>query len=138
SGSFYRSVIAFVPFSFLMVVHEFGHAAVARRHQLEVEQINLFFLHGQCIHETPHYEEEDIRIAWSGVGAQFIVLILALAATVPIRDAPLAVQFYLEPFFWVLLQGNLLIIAFNLVPIAPLDGHVAWRFVPACLARLRP
>jgi Zn-dependent protease len=138
SGSFRLSVIAFVPFGFLMVVHEFGHAAVARWQQLRVEQINLYFLHGQCIHETPHYEAEDVRIAWGGVGAQFILFVIALAATVPVRYAPPVAQFHLEPFFWVLLQGNLLLIAFNLIPIAPLDGHIAWRFVPGYLARLRP
>lgn len=137
SRSLYLSAIAFAPFTFLMLVHEFGHAVVARWHRLRVHQINLLFLHGQCVHEAPYCEADHVRIAWAGVGAQMIVLILALAVTVPARYAPLSAQFYLEPFLWMLVQGNLLIIAFNLIPVAPLDGHIAWRFVPTYLARLR-
>ncbi|HVJ30758.1 MAG TPA: Zn-dependent protease, partial [Gammaproteobacteria bacterium] len=45
------TAIAFVAFCFLILIHELGHAAVARWRGVEVESIRLFFIHGTCTTE---------------------------------------------------------------------------------------
>jgi len=124
------TAISFAGFLFLLVVHELGHAAVAMWRQVEVERIRLLFLHGVCVHEEPYYEEDDVLIAWGGVAAQFVVLLIALGVdlllTMLALTAPLAVWLLLG----VLIKTNLFLIIFNLIPIPPLDGAKAWRALP--------
>ena len=74
------TAIAFVAFCFLILAHELGHAAVARWRRVEVESIRLFFIHGTCATAEPHYELDDVLIAWGGVAAQFVVLVIAFSA----------------------------------------------------------
>jgi len=120
------TAIACVAFSFLMVVHELGHAAVARWRNVEVDGIQLYFIHGLCTHEEPYHEEDDVLIAWGGVAAQFIVLVIAFGASLLLAAfAPFAYRLA-APLFRVLVQTNLLIIVINLIPVAPLDGAKAW------------
>jgi len=119
---------AFIP---LKLVHEFGHAFMARRRGLTVDGISINFLHGETSHGYPRNERDDILIAWSGVGAQALVLLLAwglefaLAGVsnpwvLTIADPVLGV--------WTAWNGFLMIVA--LLPIGPMDGHRAWRVFP--------
>src|ERR1700757_3151548 len=68
---------AFIP---LKLLHEFGHAAMARRRGLAVYDITINFLHGETSHAQPRNERDDILIAWSGVAAQAVLLLLAWVA----------------------------------------------------------
>src|SRR5690349_17357044 len=70
--------IAFACFFFLMLIHELGHAAVARWRRVRVLEIQLYVVHGLCRHEAPDREIDDIWIAWGGVAAQAVVLLIAL------------------------------------------------------------
>jgi Zn-dependent protease len=124
------TAISCVAFLFLLVVHELGHAAVARWRNVEVQRIELYFIHGLCAHDEPYHEEDDVLIAWGGVAAQLVVLVIAFAANLLLAAfAPFA---YLAaaPLFGVLIQTNLLIMVFNLIPVPPLDGAKAWRGLP--------
>ncbi len=130
TGSASATVISCVAFSFLLVVHELGHAAVARWRNVEVEGIQLFFIHGLCTHDEPYNEEDDVLIAWGGVAAQFVVLVIAFGASLLlIAFAPLPYP-VAAPLFRVLVQTNLLMMVINLIPVAPLDGAKAWRVLP--------
>jgi Zn-dependent protease len=124
------TAISFAAFLFLMFVHELGHAAVAAWRHVEVERIRLLFLHGVCVHEEPYHEEDDVLIAWGGVAAQLVVLIVALGAdlllTMLAAPAPPAVWALLR----VLINTNLFLMVFNLIPLAPFDGAKAWRVLP--------
>ena len=124
------TAISCVAFFFLLVVHELGHAAVARWRNVEVESIQLYFIHGLCTHDEPYDEEDDVLIAWGGVAAQLVVLIIAFGASLLLAAfAPIAYRLA-APLFRVLIQTNLLIMVINLIPVPPLDGAKAWRALP--------
>jgi Zn-dependent protease len=122
--------VAFVAFFFLLLAHELGHAAVARWRRVEVDHIQLFFLHGYCAHEPPDYELDDVLIAWGGVVAQLAVLVIAFGADVLLATFAPVAQVLVSPLLRVLIGTNAFIIIFNLIPVAPLDGAKAWRILP--------
>jgi stage IV sporulation protein FB len=131
------TAIAFVALFFLLLAHELGHAAVAVWRRVPVRDLQLFFLHGFCTHDEPYDEEDDVLIAWGGVGAQLAVLIAAAGASALIAAlAPIASEIA-APVFYALIETNLLIMVINLVPVAPLDGAKAWRAIPILRARVR-
>jgi len=122
--------VAFVAFFVLLLVHELGHAAVALWRQVEVHEIQLFFLHGYCSHEPPDYELDDVLIAWGGVAAQFVVLVIALGADVLLPTLSPFAGALVAPLLSVFIGTNVFIMIVNLIPVAPLDGAKAWRIVP--------
>jgi len=122
----------------LMAVHELGHAAAARSRGLDVIGIRLYLLHGVCEHEAPHREADDVLIAWSGVLAQlclFTVSLAVLGAATALLPASARV---LQPVLLVFVHANIVIAAINLIPMAPLDGHRAWRVVPLLWRAVKP
>jgi Zn-dependent protease len=124
------TAIAFVAFFFLLLAHELGHAAVALWRQVEVDKIQLFFLHGYCSHEPPDHELDDVLIAWGGVAAQFVVLVIALGADVLLATFSPFAGALASPLLRVLIGTNVFIMIVNLIPVAPLDGAKAWRILP--------
>jgi len=125
------AAIMFVGFFVILLVHELGHAAVARWRQVDVEQIRLLFLHGTCtLNEEPYHELDDVLIAWGGVAAQFALLVIALVADIVLGAFSPVAEGLLSPLFRVLIATNLFIIIFNLIPLAPFDGAKAWRALP--------
>ena len=122
--------VAFFAFLFLLLVHELGHAAVAWWRQVEVHEIQLLFLHGNCSHEQPDYELDDVLIAWGGVAAQFVVLVVALGADVFLAAVSPFARALASPLFRVFIATNIFIMIFNLLPIASFDGAKAWRILP--------
>lgn len=128
--SFGDTAIAFFAFFLLLLAHELGHAAVALWRQVEVHEIQLFFLHGHCSHEPPDYELDDVLIAWGGVAAQFVVLVIALGADVLLATLSPFAGTLASPLLQVFIGTNAFIMIVNLIPVAPLDGAKAWRIVP--------
>jgi stage IV sporulation protein FB len=127
----------FLAFITILLFHEFGHAIAARYTDTKVYAIKLFLMHGECTHETPYYESEDILIAWGGVLGQLLLLVLAVVAQYLLFYFSPMWIFQLSPVFDVLTKTNLIIIAFNLIPVKPLDGVVAWRIIPFVLLKIR-
>lgn len=77
-------------------------------------------------------------IAWGGIIAQFFIFLLAIAIEyLLIRFSP-QMYLFLLPLFFVFIRTNLLIAAFNLIPVKPLDGYLAWRVIPLCWNRYFP
>ena len=125
------TAIAFVAFCFLILVHELGHAAVARWRRVEVDSIRLFFIHGTCsLREEPYYELDDALIAWGGVAAQFVVLVIAFSADLLLAGFAPSAHWIASPVLRVLIGANLFIMIVNLIPVAPFDGFRAWRILP--------
>jgi Zn-dependent protease len=137
-GSVAWAIGTLLAFVALLSAHEMGHAFAARSRRLKVEAIRLYVLHGQCEYEHPYNEADDVFVAWGGVLAQFVVLVLALAGkhTCLLLWPPLA--FTLEPLFSVFISVNIFLGAINLIPVSPLDGHKAWRVIPLLRERLKP
>jgi Zn-dependent protease len=124
------TAIAFFAFFFLLLAHELGHAAVALWRRVEVDHIQLFFLHGYCAHEPPDYELDDVLIAWGGVAAQLVVFVIALGADVLLATFSPVARVLASPLLLVLIGTNVFIMIVNLIPLAPLDGAKAWRILP--------
>ncbi|MGN6152611.1 MAG: site-2 protease family protein [Lysobacteraceae bacterium] len=131
------ALLSFAGFLGLLAVHELGHAVAAQSRRVRVHEIRLYLLHGLCRHAAPARERDAIVIAWGGVLAQAAVLLVALPLSAGIGALSPMLSIQLAPLFAVLVWTNLWMIAFNLLPIAPLDGHRAWRVLrplPGALA----
>lgn len=120
-----------------VLLHEIGHQMVAKRRGYHVARIEIYPIHGLCRFEEPEYPLDAAAIAWGGVAAQFVVaipLVVALKVfgypNVGLIGIPIAMFAYVSPATAL----------FNLLPIAPLDGALAWsyfrhRFSSAARAR---
>jgi len=127
---------AFVCFFFLMLIHELGHAAMAKWRRVPVLGIELYIMHGLCRHEEPRRESDAIWIAWGGVIAQGWVLLTAFCVGEMLRRLGYPIYLDALPALHVLISTNLFLIVMNLVPVPPLDGAIAWRVVPKIWARM--
>jgi Zn-dependent protease/CBS domain-containing protein len=103
-----------------ILLHELGHSVVARRHGVEIEEIDLWLLGGVArMKGYPKAARDELRFALAGpavtlaIAAFFAALALALPASAP--DALRAVVDY-QLFI------NAAILVFNLLPAFPLDG----------------
>jgi Zn-dependent protease/predicted transcriptional regulator len=103
-----------------ILLHELGHAVVARRHGVEIEEIDLWLLGGVArMKGYPKAAGDELRFALAGpavtlaIAAAFGLILLALPASAPAAlTALLAYQ----------LLVNAAILVFNLLPAFPLDG----------------
>ncbi len=113
-----------------ILAHEFGHALVARRRGVEIEEIDLWLLGGVArMRGRPERPQDELSFAAAGpavtlgVTAAFAALAALLPASTPSAITAL-VDYQAEV--------NALILVFNLVPAFPLDGGriaraVLWR-----------
>ena len=125
--SWLHALLAAASYIGLMVVHELGHAGGARSRGLHVLGIEVYVGFGHCIFEAPEHELDDVIVAWGGVAAQTVVLLVAVAALLMFRALNVPEPEILYPVFVVLITLNMVFIITNLVPVEPLDGATAWR-----------
>ncbi|MGO9882946.1 MAG: site-2 protease family protein [Solirubrobacteraceae bacterium] len=103
-----------------ILAHEFGHALVARRRGVQIEEIDLWLLGGVArMSGQPKTAGDELRFALAGPAVTAVVtgLFGALALALP-GSAPAA----LRALVGYQVEINLLILGFNLVPAFPLDG----------------
>lgn len=117
-----------------VVLHELGHAFVARSYGVQVPRILLLPVGGMAeFDRIPRNPGQEIAIALAGPIVNAL-LVLALAACVPwptitaLTDFELSAKSLLQH----LLVLNLAMGCFNLVPVFPMDGG---RVLRAILAR---
>jgi Zn-dependent protease len=103
-----------------ILLHELGHAVVARRHGVEIEEIDLWLLGGVArMKGYPKAAGDELRFALAGpavtlaIAAGFGVVAAALPTSAP--DALRALVDYQ-------VYVNTAILVFNLLPAFPLDG----------------
>lgn len=103
-----------------IVLHELGHALVARWRGVSIKGIDLWLLGGVAkLRGSPHDPGDELRYATAGpavtagVALVFGVMALVMPDTTP--DAPRALIDYQ-------LYVNVAMLAFNLLPASPLDG----------------
>ncbi len=103
-----------------ILAHEFGHALVARRRGIEVEEIDLWLLGGVArMSGRPHSAEDELSFALAGPAVTAAVSALFGVAAVALSGSPRSA---LRAVVDYQLEINLLILAFNLLPAFPLDG----------------
>ncbi len=126
-----------------LVLHELGHALVARRQGISVSRIDLFLLGGLTqMSRDSASPGEELKIAAAGPLATFGFVLLCLAVDLVIvgpnrlvhaaeLDGTVPITPVLMSLSWLLLM-NVLLLIFNLVPAFPLDGGriaraIVWR-----------
>jgi len=126
-----------------LIVHELGHALVARREGITVRRIDLFLFGGLTeMSRDAATPAEDFKIAAAGPLATFGFVLLCLAVDLAIvgphrlvhaaeLDNTVQITPVLLSLSW-LLFWNVLLLFFNLVPAFPLDGGrmtraIIWR-----------
>jgi Zn-dependent protease len=112
---------AWIAFFFLVLVHELGHAVLARRFGMRVTSIDVHGLGGMCRLSGQTSDVNRAKIAWGGVVAQALLLV-ATALAAPTHSGSHAVGQIVQTWTAV----NVLVIAFNLLPFRGLDGAEAW------------
>jgi Zn-dependent protease len=103
-----------------ILLHELGHAIVARRNGVEIEEIDLWLLGGVArMAGYPRTPGAELRFALAGPAVTLAIaaLFAALDAALP-GSAPAALVAVVEYQAFV----NAAILVFNLMPAFPLDG----------------
>jgi Zn-dependent protease len=113
-----------------ILAHEFGHAIVARRHGIEIEEIDLWLLGGVSrMRGEAHEPGDELRYAIAGPAVTaLIAAAFGAAALLLPSSTPATVRALVEYQAFV----NALILVFNLLPAFPLDGgrvlrSLLWR-----------
>ena len=116
-----------------LIIHELGHAVVARRQGITVRRIDLFLFGGLTeMSRDAATPGEDFKIAAAGPLATFGFVLLCLAIDLAIvgphrlvhaaeLDGAVPITPVLLSLSWLLIW-NVLLLAFNLIPAFPLDG----------------
>ncbi len=101
-----------------VVLHEFGHALMARRFGIETEDITLYPIGGVArLRRLPRAPGAELLIALAGPAVNFaIVAVIIGLAWVGVMD------FRTGGFMIGLLTVNLALGIFNLIPAFPMDG----------------
>jgi Zn-dependent protease len=126
------AAVTLLSFFGVILLHEWGHAAVAHHFGYRVDSIWLATVHGRCEYEAPETQWERSLIAWGGVAAQ-----LALGVPIIVIDS----QWHRSlgifgPVVLILGYYSCIVVIFNLLPLKGLDGQVAWRIIPLLGKRL--
>ncbi len=103
-----------------VLAHEFGHALVARRHGIAIEEIDLWLLGGVArMSGHPTEPGDELRFALAGPAVTAVVAAVfgALAVLLP-HTAPSG----LRALIGYQAEVNGLILLFNMLPAFPLDG----------------
>lgn len=137
------TVVTALLFFASLILHELGHALVARREGIDVKRIELFLFGGITqMSRDAATPGEELKISGAGPLATFCFVLLCLAVDLAIvgphrlihavqLDGKVHVTPVLLGLTWLLLM-NVLILIFNLVPAFPLDGGrmaraLVWR-----------
>jgi hypothetical protein len=121
-------------FLVLVLIHEAGHAAFVWGARARVVAIEAHGAGGLCHWDGEVSEIWRALIAWGGVFAQAVVLIAAYAVLFVAGQPTTAMGAGIERAFT---EGNLWLIAVNLIPIPGFDGASAWPLFPALARRWR-
>jgi Zn-dependent protease len=105
--------------------------------KIEVESITFYGIHGKTEYAWASAANE-ILVAWGGVVAQLVVLLLALALHyVPGISTTPVVATIAVPVLFVFTQINLFLMIVALLPIGPFDGRQAWAVISRTRAGIR-
>jgi membrane-associated protease RseP (regulator of RpoE activity) len=126
------AAVTLLSFLGLVLLHEWGHGALAHHFDCTVEGIWLAAIHGRCEYQAPETEWERCVIAWGGIAAQLTVAVpLLLLDSLWHRSLGI-----FAPIVLILGYYSVIVVMFNLLPLKGLDGALAWRIIPLLRKRL--
>lgn len=115
-----------------VLLHEFGHALMARRFGIGTEDITLYPIGGVArLRRMPRAPGVELLVALAGPAVN-----VAIAATLFL--SMIVGMFAVDGFFMNLLLINIILAVFNLIPAFPMDGgRVLRALLSPWLGRLR-
>ena len=126
------SLAKMVSYFAIILLHEVGHMVAAQRKHCYVSSIELYPFWGVTHFSEPYSRLDHCVIAWAGVAAQAIVAVPLIVCVKLFGYTPFD---FLNELLNVLGFYSMVIAAFNLLPVAPLDGKIAWGLFPALRRR---
>ncbi len=137
--------VVFVALILLAIfLHEMGHAWGCRVQGIRVRRVVIFGGGGFCEHATSSYKQDELIVAMGPIVNLTLWALSSLAVNWAygwLVDSE--TYWHHELFYWVDVFGflNLMLFAFNMVPVQPLDGgklfHILMRKFMPPLAALR-
>lgn len=112
------ALVAALAFFASLLLHELGHAVIARREGMEIDGITLWLFGGVARFKGMFPSAgAELRIALAGPAVSLVLglAFLGAAAALPLPDAVDGVVKWLG-------RINLILLAFNMLPALPLDG----------------
>jgi Zn-dependent protease len=109
-----------------VVLHEFGHALMARRFGIGTQDVTLYPIGGVArLERMTDKPLEEILIAVAGPAVNVVIAVAVFVALVPI--AMMNSNLVLETFWGrvalsVLILNGLILVPFNMLPAFPMDG----------------
>jgi Zn-dependent protease len=121
-----------------VLLHEFGHAFMARQHGVRVHDVSLSAIGGVArMEQLPEESRAEVLIALSGPAANlaFIIAMAPIVLLAGVLSGFSSLEDYATTVFepspvgllTTLLYANLLIIVFNVLPAFPMDGGRVFR-----------
>lgn len=105
-----------------VVLHELSHSYVSIKNGIEVRKITLFPIGGMAtIDDVSIPPDVEFKLAIAGPLFNFVVIAIALPLAFLITTEPI------NSFLGIIIQINLVLGVFNLLPAIPLDGGRVWR-----------
>jgi len=118
----------------VILIHECGHMFAAQRKGYAVWSIELYPIWGVTRFSEPYADYDRCVIAWGGVLAQVVVALPFLLW----QEIFGYTRFQALNTVMIILGGfNVFVAVFNLLPIRPLDGSIAWTLLPSLWRRPR-
>jgi Zn-dependent protease/CBS domain-containing protein len=134
AGAIYRGLALVVAVFTIVVMHELGHALMARRFGIRTRDITLLPIGGvsrlERIPEKP-IEELLVTAAGPAVNVVLALLLWAVLAFAGVSTSPAGIAVVGGSFLTKLLWVNVTLAGFNLLPAFPMDGG---RVLRAALA----